>query len=549
MSDPIEVDEKLWAPCLLMCRTWRGGVFEISSTLGFCLSSRARSWNKVSLFTEKWNKEHSCSSQRTAESRSSFLASKLRRDATSTKRKMMTHEEDNSKNHNNLHGSDQYVKPLTHLNRNYSYSEYDAAPAGLSICVESTERTPLLGKKFVTRKRNSAVDPPVTSLRSSRAATTEGHSTIEEINYSGERIETEKYHRLSEVPEEHPSWARVRWVNIEGLNTNDIRALAQRYQLHPLTVEDITEVPHRPKMELYSNYLFFVFQIPSVIDGLLDREQVSIIISGRTVVTIQEGKKGDCWNPVRASLNRPSTLRNSDSEFFLYSLIDAIVDMLLETLSAFGDRLEQAEMDLFANPRDFTTISLVRGINRELMFIRGISYPTQNVIQKMLKPLTRGWAFLDEKTLRDEMKEYEFYFSSAIRTYIKDIDDNLVRIRDMVELYKEICDNLDNIHQSANDHMMNQIMFILTIVSTIFLPLTFLAGVYGMNFKFFPELNWEHAYLYWWLLAGGMVVITVGTIRVVWMCLGPPRAERVRLKVRSKVKSLSVFSIHSLQNQ
>merc|ERR1712137_1312372 len=119
-------------------------------------------------------------------------------------------------------------------------------------------------------------------------------------------------------------------------------------------------------------------------------------------------------------------------------------------------------MDLYGNPRDFNTMTIVRGINRELMFIRGISLPTHAVVLKMLKPLTRGWALLDEKTLHETEKEYGFYFSSGIRTYIKDIDDNLVRTKDTIEMYKEICDNLDNMHQSANDHVMNQIMFILT---------------------------------------------------------------------------------------
>eukprot|EP01117_Protostelium_nocturnum_P004363 TRINITY_DN1581_c0_g1_i1.p1 TRINITY_DN1581_c0_g1~~TRINITY_DN1581_c0_g1_i1.p1 ORF type:complete len:526 (+),score=166.32 TRINITY_DN1581_c0_g1_i1:74-1651(+) len=354
---------------------------------------------------------------------------------------------------------------------------------------------------------------------------------IEEISYSPEKVSKKGYSQFSEVPIDAPEWCTVRWVNMEGMVAEDIKTVANLFQLHPLTLEDILQIPHRPKMELYSNYLFFVFQIPSIQQGILEREQVSLIVSGKNIVTIQEGKKGDCWGPVRKSLEAKSLLRNSDIEFFIYSLVDAIVDMLLETVTAFGDRLEQLEMDLYQNPRDFKKLGLVRGINRELMFIRGISHPTTAVVAKMLKPFTRGWAQLETQTEEEKKQELGYYFSSSTRTYIRDIDDNLVRIKDMIDTYKEICQSLDAIHQSANDHMMNQIIFILTIVSTIFLPLTFLAGVYGMNFKHFPELDWEYAYLYWWILAICMVLITLGGIRIVWKCLAPPPTDRVKLKV------------------
>jgi magnesium transporter len=288
----------------------------------------------------------------------------------------------------------------------------------------------------------------------------------------------------------------VRWINVDGLgDLGVIRALAEKYRLHPLAIEDVLHVPQRPKVQAYEQdagfqaRLFVVVRELELRENMLHTEQVSIFVGHKTVLTFQE-TPGDVWDPIRQRIRTPgSTLRKNDASFLAYSLIDAIVDEAFPILELFGDRLEDLEDRVLQRPSP-DTIQEIHQIKRELLLVRRALWPMREVLHKM-------------------QREPHECFSEVTRTYIRDVYDHAVQAIDIVETYREVATGLTETYMTAMSNRMNEIMKVLTIIGTIFIPLTFFAGVYGMNFEHLPEFKWRYSYPVFWIVclatAGAML--------------------------------------------
>jgi magnesium transporter len=295
---------------------------------------------------------------------------------------------------------------------------------------------------------------------------------------------------------QRPEWSVVRWINVDGLSDFGlVRAFAEKYRLHPLTVEDILNVPQRPKVEAFEAdgpfqaRLFIVTRMMQLVDEHILAEQVSILVGHRTVLTFQESP-GDVWDAVRSRLRAPgSQLRRADASFLAYTLIDAMVDHIFPILEQFGDRLETLEDEVLAHPGP-DTIQEIHRIKRELLLVRRAMWPMREVLQRL-------------------HREPHECFSDITRTYVRDVYEHAVQVIDIVETYRELATGLTETYMTAMSNRMNEIVKVLTIIGTIFIPLTFLAGVYGMNFHHLPELEWRWGYTLFWAVS---VAIAVGMI-------------------------------------
>jgi len=317
------------------------------------------------------------------------------------------------------------------------------------------------------------------------------------VDYSPEQVDHQAVLDLPAFIAAHrPEWSTVRWVNVDGIgDLTVIRALAEKYHLHPLAIEDVLHVPQRPRVQAYEAdgefqaRLFLIVRELELRDRQLHTEQVSIFVGHKTVLTFQE-TPGDVWDPVRLRIRTPgSQLRRHDASFLAYSLIDAVVDEAFPILEQFGDRLEELEDRVLQHPGQ-DTIQEIHRVKRELLLVRRAMWPMREVLQRM-------------------QRDPHECFSDITRTYIRDVYDHAIQIIDIVETYRELGTGLTETYMTAMSNRMNEIMKVLTIMGTIFIPLTFLAGVYGMNFHHFPELDWPYAYPLFWVIclatAGGML--------------------------------------------
>ena len=317
------------------------------------------------------------------------------------------------------------------------------------------------------------------------------------VDYSPELALFEEVQDLPAFIGRHrPEGTVVRWINVDGIEElSVVRALAEKYHLHPLAIEDVLHVPQRPRLQAYEDdgtyqaRLFVIVRELELRDRQLHTEQVSMFVGHRTVLTFQE-TPGDVWDPVRQRIRTPgSQLRRHDASFLAYSLIDAVVDEAFPILELFGDRLEELEDRVLQRPTP-DTIQEIHRVKRELLLVRRAMWPMREVLQRM-------------------QRDPHECFSEITRTYIRDVYDHAIQIIDIVETYRELGTGLTETYMTAMSNRMNEIMKVLTIMGTIFIPLTFLAGVYGMNFHHFPELEWPYAYPLFWVIclttAGGML--------------------------------------------
>ncbi len=316
------------------------------------------------------------------------------------------------------------------------------------------------------------------------------------IDYSPDRVEK---HRITDfdafIKSRREAWVKVRWVNVDGLNDPEtIRALAIKYGLHPLAIEDMMTTGVRPKLEPYPPqdgrppHLFAIVRMVQLVDGALESEQTSMFIEGETVLTFQEAP-GDIWDLIRQRLEKAgSRLRELDASFLSYALIDAIVDHCFPVLEHYGDRLEELE-DLVLDRPDRGTINEIHQIKRELLLLRRAVWPMREVVNTM-------------------QREPHECVSDVTRTYLRDVYDHLIQIMDIIETYREVGTSLTETYMTSMSNRLSEVMKVLTIIGTIFIPLTFLAGVYGMNMAI-PENHWPMAYPTFWgicvVLAGGMI--------------------------------------------
>lgn len=322
------------------------------------------------------------------------------------------------------------------------------------------------------------------------------------IDYAPAQVHEELVHDLRDFLGRHrPEWCAVRWINVDGLtDLGAIRALAEKYHLHPLAIEDVVHVPQRPRAQAYEasgDYqarLYIVARMLQLKDAQLRSEQISIFVGHQTVLTFQEEAGDDVWEPVRQRIRSPAShLRGHDASFLAYSLIDAIVDEAFPILEQFGDRLEALEDEVLQRPSP-GVIHEIHRIKRELLLMRRSMWPMREVLQRL-------------------QRDPHECFSAVTQTYLRDVSDHVVQIIDIVETYRELAMGLTETYMTAMSNRMNEIMKVLTIIGTIFLPLTFFAGIYGMNFRHLPELEWHYGYALFWLVCAATTGAMVAWFR------------------------------------
>jgi magnesium transporter len=275
----------------------------------------------------------------------------------------------------------------------------------------------------------------------------------------------------------------VTWLNIEGLHeVSAIEEISTCYGLHPLTMEDILNTEQRPKVELFEKYIFFVIKMISYDSQTkkLIMEQVSLILCGNTVITFQE-RGGDVFDPVRNRLkNNKGLIRKSGADFLAYALLDAVVDEYFGILEKIGDDIEQAEELLLVKPAT-DTLQQIHTLKREVISLRKSVWPLREIISRLEHDAT-------------EM------ISANTRLYLRDLYDHTIQVIDGVETFRDLISGMLDIYLSSVSNKMNEVMKVLAVFASIFIPLTFIAGLYGMNFNTgtspfnMPELNWYFGY-------------------------------------------------------
>jgi magnesium transporter len=285
----------------------------------------------------------------------------------------------------------------------------------------------------------------------------------------------------------------VTWINIEGIHqTATLEKLGQCYGFHPLVLEDIMATDQRPKLEDFGDYLFIVLKMIRYNDrnGGLDIEQVSLILGRNYLISFQEGKEGDVFNPLRERLRTgKGRVRQMGADYLAYGLMDSIIDNYYLAIDRLGEEIEAVEERLVNNPVP-ETLRKIHKLRRDIIFLRKSIWPLREVIgglERLESPL----------------------FAKTTSIYLKDIYDHILRVIDTIETYRDMLAVMLDVYLSSINNRLNAVMKVLTVIATIFMPLTFIAGVYGMNFKYIPGLEWEWSFPVFML---AMTLLTIGML-------------------------------------
>jgi magnesium transporter len=285
---------------------------------------------------------------------------------------------------------------------------------------------------------------------------------------------------------------RITWIDVEGFGDQaTLEAIGEALDIHPLAMADIVHVPQRPKVELHDGHLFVVLQMARVAEsGNIDIEQVSLVLGPDWVASFQE-RPGDVFDPIRARIRSATTrIRHSGAEYLLYALLDAVIDGYFPVVEALSGIVEALEEEVIHHASR-ASLARIHATRRTLLALHRVQWRQRDAVNAML---------------RDE----ELPLSDAVKPYIRDVHDHAFQTLDAIETYRDMVVGLMDLHLSSASHRMNEVMKTLTIVATIFIPLTFLAGVYGMNFDYMPELRWHWGYPIFWAsmvaLGGGLLL-------------------------------------------
>jgi magnesium transporter len=279
----------------------------------------------------------------------------------------------------------------------------------------------------------------------------------------------------------------VTWINIDSLHQVEIlEKLGECYGFHPLVLEDILNTDQRPKMEDYGEYLYIVLRILNYNDksSEIESEQISLILGPNFIISFQE-KEGTFFNPVRERIrNGKSRIRKMGPDYLAYALLDLIVDNYFIIMEKLGEKIEFLEEELVTQPGP-ETLQTIHHLKREMIFFRKAVWPLREVIGSLERgesPLVKGTS----------------------RVYLRDVYDHTIQVIDTIETFRDMVSGMLDIYLSSISNRLNAVMKVLTIIATIFMPLTFIAGIYGMNFKYMPELEWRWGYLMFWLIMIGI---------------------------------------------
>jgi magnesium transporter len=286
--------------------------------------------------------------------------------------------------------------------------------------------------------------------------------------------------------------APITWVNVDGLHeVNVVEKMGAHFGIHPLVLEDIVNTGQRTKAEEFENYIYIVLKM-LVYDETVDHitaEQVSLILGPHFLISFQE-KEGDVFDFVRDRIRKArGRIRKSGCDYLAYALIDAVVDHYFLILEKLGDKIELLEEQLLEEPTP-RILEDIHHLKREMIFFRKQVWPLREVINSLIK---------DPSELIQE----------TTHIFLRDVYDHTIQVIDTIESFRDLLSGLSDLYLSTVSNRMNEVMKFLTIVATIFIPLTFVAGIYGMNFEFMPELKWPWAYPALWLL---LIMISVSML-------------------------------------
>jgi magnesium transporter len=282
----------------------------------------------------------------------------------------------------------------------------------------------------------------------------------------------------------------VNWINLDGLtDTNIINKIGENFSLHSLLLEDITN-DHQPKVEEYDDYLFFTLKmLYRIEDGAIDYEQISFVLGKNYLLSFQE-KEGDLFGSFRDRIRLDQgRVRKKNADYLLYRLIDIIVDNYYTVLDAIGQKIEQIEDEIYKG-QSAHEFRRIQQLKKDLIYLRKALYPLRDAMSKLIKDES---GFIDSSNSR----------------FFGDIYNHVAHLIDSLDTYKDLTSGLMDIYINTLNTRMNEVMKVLTVISTIFIPLTFIVGVYGMNFDFMPELRWQWSYPIVWIF---MILVTVGMI-------------------------------------
>ncbi|MFN7514019.1 magnesium/cobalt transporter CorA [Microcystis sp.] len=285
----------------------------------------------------------------------------------------------------------------------------------------------------------------------------------------------------------------VSWMDIQGLGSETVlKQVGEIFNLHPLLLEDVVNVPQRPKLEDYNNQLLVISQMVRLKEDEsgFDTEQVSFVLGKRYLLSFQEEELQDCFEIVRDRIRTSQgRVRKSGADYLTYLLLDTIIDGYFPVVEHYEDRIEALEDMIISNP-DRDTMQEIYDVRRELLALRRLIWPMRNVLHLL-------------------MRDHHGIVSDEVQIYFRDSYDHVIQILEIIEAYRELAASLMDVYMSTMGNKLNEIMKFLTVISTIFIPLTFIVGVYGMNFENMPELKGEWSYFIVWLImlavAGGLI--------------------------------------------
>ncbi|WP_392384716.1 magnesium/cobalt transporter CorA [Marinomonas primoryensis] len=326
-----------------------------------------------------------------------------------------------------------------------------------------------------------------------------GRVSISYIDYSATKLEMGEVTDLDKfLAKPLPDWITTRWINVSHPHPYVINQFRHHFAFHTLTAEDVMHIPQRPRVEFFDDHVFVVLRMLQLVEcapdntsagGVLDAEQVSLLLYDRVLITFQE-KPGDVWKPIRERLQKDNVrISKSGTGYLLYALLDAMVDHCFPVLEQYGDLLEELELITLEKPTP-EILHRIHAVKRELSLLRRIVWPMREVVDQLYR-------------------EEDGRMGEVTKPYLRDVYEHTIQVVEIIESYREMVSGLTDLYMSAVSNRMNEIMKVLTIMSSVFIPLTFVAGVYGMNFAYMPELTQRWAYPAIW---GVFILLTVGMI-------------------------------------
>ncbi|MEX1192564.1 MAG: magnesium/cobalt transporter CorA [Brumimicrobium sp.] len=298
---------------------------------------------------------------------------------------------------------------------------------------------------------------------------------IEIIQFNETSIENKSFENIEGALKFAKSNDQISWLNIDGLHDVEIvEKVMQHHNLHRLSGEDILSIGQRPKLDEYANYIHVVLRMFMLNNNEIEDEQITFILTDKCLITFQE-KTGDVFNFVRKRLfEGKGQIRSRGADYLMYAIIDSVVDHYFVILEHFGDKIEDLEIELLEHPTN-EVLKKLHLLRREALQLRRTVYPLREVVNRLEKQ--------ESNLIQPETK-----------LFIRDLYDHTIQVIETIEVFRDSASGLLDLYMNSVSNKMNEIMKLLTIISTIFIPLTFIAGVYGMNFENMPELGYRYGY-------------------------------------------------------